>query len=170
MKNLIKLLILVSVFIAFSCQPQHDLDELQSKIDAINEKLETAILDEDHETVFTLYTEDAISLPSYQPLIKGLAEMKAKIENDPDMPGKMKTFTLQSLEVWASGNFVVDIGTYELIMDMPQGEWKDNGKYLTLFEIQKDGALLMKADTWNTDLNPWEQMMNADTMNDGESN
>jgi hypothetical protein len=36
---------------------------------------------------------------------------------------------------------------------------KDNGKYLTLFEIQQDGSLLIKVDTWNTDLNPWEAMM-----------
>lgn len=169
MKNLIKLLLVVFVLIAFGCQQQHDLEELKSKIDNINQKLETSILDEDHESVFALYTEDAISLPSYEPMIKGLAAMKAKIENEPDMPGAMKAFTLQSLEVWASGNFVVDIGTYELVMDMPQGEWKDNGKYLTLFEIQKDGSLLMKADTWNTDINPWEAMMDSGEMQESKN-
>ena len=45
--------------------------------------------------------------------------------------------------------------------DAPGGVWSDKGKYLTLYEIQEDGSLLMKADTWNTDNNPWEDMAAA---------
>ena len=40
--------------------------------------------------------------------------------------------------------------------DVP--EWPDNGKYVTVYEIQKDGSLKVKIETWNTDTNPWAQM------------
>jgi ketosteroid isomerase-like protein len=121
-----------------------------------------AILENDHETTLNLYTEDAISLPSYSPMIKGLDALKAHSENQEPM--NMNTFSITSTDIWASGNFVVDIGIYELSMAMPDapgGEVTDKGKYLTLYEVQPDGSLKMKADTWNTDHNPWEEMMAA---------
>jgi hypothetical protein len=68
---------------------------------------------------------------------------------------------LTSTDIWQSGNLVVDIGTYSFSMDMPQmpgGIFKDQGKYITIYEVQSDGSLLIKADTWNTDNNPWIQM------------
>jgi hypothetical protein len=37
-------------------------------------------------------------------------------------------------------------------------EWPDNGKYITIWEIQKDGTPKIKVETWNTDNNPWAQM------------
>ena len=119
-----------------------------------------AILSGESEPMLKMYTENAVSMPSYQPMIMGLEAIKANSAEQPPM--NMKTFELVTTDVLVSGNFIIDIGTYNLTMEMadaPGGEVKDNGKYLTLFEIQKDGSLLIKADTWNTDLNPWEMIM-----------
>jgi ketosteroid isomerase-like protein len=60
-----------------------------------------------------------------------------------------------------SGDFVVDIGTYEITMNIPEmGDmpYTDNGKYMTIWEMQDDGSLLVVAETWNTDKNPWMEM------------
>jgi hypothetical protein len=48
--------------------------------------------------------------------------------------------------------------------DVP--EWADNGKYITIWEMQKDGSIKIKVETWNTDHNPWEEMqqMNQEEM------
>jgi len=163
MKLTSKFLFLPIILILFSfigCQQQHDLEKITSQVNKMNDIMTKAVLENDSEIVLTMYTEDGISMPSYQPMIKGLEALKKHNENQPPM--NMKTFSLTSTDIWASGNFVVDIGTYDLSMEMPDapgGEWADHGKYLTLFEIQKDGSLLMKAETWNTDTNPWMDMM-----------
>lgn len=168
-KDLFLLLISLSVTLFIGCQQQHNIEALKMEINSINNKLSKAIVEQDNESIFPMYTEDAISLPSYQPIIKGIEAIKANAEKE--MPAKMNSFTLNSTDVWVSGNFVIDIGIYKLSMDMPnspEGEWTDNGKYLTVFEIQKDGSLLMKADIWNTDVNPWREMMQHQEETDGK--
>lgn len=156
-------LVLISLV---ACQEKPNLDKIKSQVSTMNDIMTKAVLDNDSEIVLTLYTEDGISMPSYQPMIKGLEALKKHSENQPPM--KMKTFSLTSTDFWVSGNFVVDIGTYNLIIEMPEvpgGEVPDKGKYLTLFEIQKDGSLLIKAETWNTDMNPWMDMMEHNSNN-----
>jgi ketosteroid isomerase-like protein len=146
------------------CQQQHDMQKLQNQVDSINEQLATAMMVNDYDSYLKFYTEDAISLPSYGPMLKGMDALKEDVEKQREMDMKITSFSIKSTDLWASGKFVIDIGTYEMGMEMPEapGEvWNDKGKYLTVFEIQEDGSLLMKADTWNTDLNPWEEMMNA---------
>ena len=158
--KLSSILLILAVFI--SCQPQQDINVLQSQVDEINKTITKAMLEGDFESILKLYTNDAISLPSYEPMIKGIEALKAQNEKQKEMPMNMKSFSLSTTDLWVSGNFVVEIGTYDLVMLMPAdqgGEMPDKGKYLTLYEIQKDGSLLIKAETWNTDTNPWMDMM-----------
>lgn len=146
----------------FGCQQQPDLNKIKSQVKELNDIMTKAVLENDSETMLKLYMEDGISMPSYEPMIKGMDALKRHSEKNKDMPMKMNSFSLNSTDVWASGNFVVDIGTYDLVIEMPAdqgGVVPDKGKYLTLYEIQKDGSLKIKADTWNTDMNPWEEMM-----------
>jgi ketosteroid isomerase-like protein len=156
-------IIIIAVFLfSVGCQQQHDLKKLQGQVDVINDEIVKAILQNDSEGPLKFYTEDLVSLPSYQPMIKGMDALKAEAEKQKEMPMNMKTFNMNSTDLWASGKFVVEIGTYDLTMDWPDapgGVWSDNGKYLTLYEIQEDGSLLIKAETWNTDTNPWQDMM-----------
>lgn len=160
MKILINLLIVISIFITFGCQQQPNMEKITAQVNEMNNLMTKTIMENDSETILEYYTDDAISMPSYQPMMKGMEAFKDHSKNQPPMD--MKKFTLTSTDIFVSGNFVVDIGTYDLIIKMPEvpgGEMPDKGKYLTLYEIQKDGSLLIKVDTWNTDTNPWEMMM-----------
>lgn len=165
MKDITKVLFFSFLFLlilSIGCQEQPDLEKIKADVNSLNDQMTKAILEGDHQTTLNMFTEDAISLPSYEPMIKGLTAIKEHSEKQREMPMNMKAFTLTSTDVWVSGKFVVDIGTYSLTMEMPEmpgGEFMDHGKYLTLFEIQTDGSLKMKAETWNTDTNPWEMMM-----------
>jgi ketosteroid isomerase-like protein len=38
---------------------------------------------------------------------------------------------------------------------------EDHGKYLTVWEKQKDGSLKVKVETWNSDVDPMSQMNQA---------
>jgi ketosteroid isomerase-like protein len=160
--NKASFLILLFSFLIFSgCEQKHDMQLMQSKVDAINAEMTKLIMENNSEGWLKLYTEDAISLPSYQPMLKGIDALREESEKQKDSPTSMKDFNIVSTDLWASGKFVIDIGTYNMTMDWPEapgGEWSDQGKYMTLYEIQPDGSLLIKADTWNTDNNPWEQM------------
>lgn len=155
-------LLLVSSFLFVGCQPRHDVEKLKSQITEMNDIMTKAIMENDPEASLKLFADDIISLPSYQPMMKGIEAIKENGKNQPEM--NMKSFTLTTTDVMVSGNFVVEIGTYDLVVGMPAdqgGDFPDKGKYLTLFEVQKDGSLLIKADTWNTDFNPWEMMAKA---------
>lgn len=152
-------LVLISSLLLVSCQPQHDIAKLKTQITEMNDVMTKSILESDPDASLKLFADDIISLPSYKPMMKGIEALKESGENQPPM--NMKSFTLTTTDVLVSGNFVVEIGTYDLVVGMPAeqgGDFPDKGKYLTLFQVQKDGSLLIKADTWNTDFNPWEMM------------
>ena len=160
-KNVFLPFLILYILFFIGCEKQPDITALKTEVNSINDMMEEAIISNNYDNLLKLYTQDAISLPSYQPMLKGLEAIKSNSDSQTDMQGKMKEFVITSTDVWVSGNFVVDIGTYSMTLELPDSnktEMKDHGKYLTLFEIQKNGSLLMKADTWNTDLNPWEQM------------
>ena len=78
--------------------------------------------------------------------------------------------TLTTMNVWTSGDYSYEIGTYIIDMSMPGMEgWKDNGKYITVWEKQSDDSWKVKAETWNTDNNPWVEMeMSKDDKDDSE--
>ena len=74
---------------------------------------------------------------------------------------KITAFETVNTDIMVSGDLVIDIGTYNITMTLPQmGDqpWNDHGKYMTIWEMQEDGSLLAVAETWNTDTNPWQDM------------
>lgn len=159
-------LLLLSSFLFASCQPEHDVEKFRTQITEINDVMTKSILENDPGASLKLFTDYILSLPSYQPMMKGIEAIKDSGKDQPDM--NMKSFTLTTTDVMVSGNFVVEIGTYDLVVGMPAdqgGDFPDKGKYLTLFEVQKNDSLLIKADTWNTDFNPSEMMAKAQEEN-----
>ena len=55
---------------------------------------------------------------------------------------------------------ITEIGTYKISMTMPNMDkpMEDHGKYLTIWEKQKDGSLKVKVETWNSDVDPMSMM------------
>ncbi|MDR3668514.1 MAG: hypothetical protein P4L35_16850, partial [Ignavibacteriaceae bacterium] len=69
---------------------------------------------------------------------------------------KYRTFSAKSTDVYGSGDITYEIGTYELTFSLPNNttEMKDHGKYLNIWQKQADGSWKLRADTWNSDVNP----------------
>lgn len=133
--------------------------KLQKECNEFAEKMVSG----DMEDMWNYYSNDVISLPSYEPMIKGLDAVKASSEKMKESGMKMTKFNLTVTDVMQSGDFVVEIGNYELTMDMPgMGPWDDHGKYMNVWEKQSDGSMKLKAETWNTDVNPWQDMKMMD--------
>ncbi|RPI75360.1 MAG: SgcJ/EcaC family oxidoreductase [Ignavibacteriales bacterium] len=143
--------------------------DLKAKIQQMNDKMIEDMMNENDEAMLALYTDDAISLPSYQPMLKGKAAIMESHKKDKESGFKMNDMTLTTMEVWSSGDLAYEIGTYTIDFSMPGMEdMKDNGKYLTVWQKQSDGSWKVKADTWNTDNNPWMDMEMPSGEMDGE--
>jgi ketosteroid isomerase-like protein len=138
-----------------------DIAELKEKVQMMNDMYADVMINGDASTLWQHYTDDVISMPSYEPMMKGIDACKASYKRMMESGMKMTAFKTTVTDVMQSGNMVVDIGTYEITMMIPQmGDqpWSDHGKYMTIWELQADGSLKVKVETWNTDVNPWEEM------------
>ena len=136
-----------------------DVDKLRAKIEAMNKIFTQAMLDNDTEKMMSLYTDDIISMPSYQPTVKGITKVRELSEIQAKSGWKTTQFALNITDIIVAGNLAIEIGNYTMKMSGPDvPEWADNGKYMTIWEEQKDGSLKIKIETWNTDTNPWAQM------------
>lgn len=117
------------------------------------------MLEDDFDKMLSMYTEDIISMPSYQPIVKGIEKVKELSEMQKNSGWKTTHFSLTITDIIVSGNLAIEIGNYDMKMSGPDvPEWADYGKYMTIWEEQKDGSLKIKVETWNTDTNPWAQM------------
>jgi ketosteroid isomerase-like protein len=155
---------LFSLFLMFlfgvSLLQAQDMSELKSKVQKLNDEFAERMVAGDMESMWDGYADDVISMPSYEPMLKG---KDACIESSKQMMGsgmKFTEFKTTVTDVMKYDNLVVDIGTYELKMTMPgmADPINDHGKYLTLWEMQKDGSMKVKVETWNTDVNPMQMM------------
>jgi ketosteroid isomerase-like protein len=159
----VKKLFLVPITLIFivSLVNAQDTAELIKKIQIMNDESAKKMVSGDEAGMWANYTSDVISMPSYEPMLKGLEACKQSYKKMFESGMKMTSFKSTVTDIMQSGNFIVDIGTYEITMTMPQmGDmpYKDHGKYLTIWEKQDDGSLKVKVETWNTDVNPWEEM------------
>lgn len=150
------LTVLLTANVAFSQTP----DEYKTMIEKINKEMAKYMLEGNTEKILTMYTEDAISMPSYEPIHDGLPAIRAASEEMAKSGFKCISFEPATLKVMVNGNMITEIGTYKITMSMPGMDkpMDDHGKYLTVWEKQNDGSLKVKIETWNSDVNPMSMM------------
>jgi ketosteroid isomerase-like protein len=143
-----------------------DASELKKKIQMMCNEYSQKMIDGDMSSLWPYYSDDIISMPSYEPTLRGLDAVKGSYEKMNESGMKMTKFALTVTDVLQSGDFVVEIGTYTLTMEGGQlpMSWDDHGKYMNLWETQDDGSMKLKVETWNTDVNPWMEMQKAKEM------
>jgi len=150
----------IVVFLTANIAFSQSESEYKSKIEAMNKEMVKDMLAGNTAKILTNYTEDAISLPSYQPMAQGLAAIKKSSEEMAKSGVKFTSFTPTIVKVLVNGNHITEIGTYKISMTMPNMDapMEDHGKYLTIWEKQKDGSLKVKVETWNSDVDPTNMM------------
>jgi len=156
-----KLIVLFTILLFASMQIQaQDVGDMKAKFNDMNKKFAKMMLDNDYDGILSFYADDIISLPSYQPMVRGLDAIKKSQEMEKNSGNKMTAFDLTTTDVINAGDYYIEIGTYTLTMDIPgmQMPYNDKGKYMNVWEKQDDGSLKMKVDTWNSDINPWQMM------------
>lgn len=136
--------------------------DLKAKFQMKADEISKAVLANDIPAMIKMYVDDAISLPSYSPMLRGKTAIAKQSEADKNAGMKLKSFKLTTTDVFGSGDLYIEIGTYSLVIELPDmpGPIPDKGKYLTVWQKQADGSWKIKADTWNTDINPKDMMKN----------
>jgi uncharacterized protein (TIGR02246 family) len=131
-------------------------EDLLAEVTAIGDALAAAMLANDAETMLAMYAEDAISLPNYGPRMQGSEAFRRHHEEMSAAGMKILSFSSDPTEAWAAGDHVIEIGTFEITLEMPgmPNTIEDRGKYMTVYVRNDEGALKIKAETWNTDVNP----------------
>jgi ketosteroid isomerase-like protein len=154
------LVVLFTASVAFSQTPA----EYKTKIETINKEMVKNMLEGNIEKTLSLYTADAISLPSYEPMHEGIAAIRKASEDMVKSGWKYTSFEPTTLKVIPNGNMITEIGTYKITLTGPglDKHMEDHGKYLTIWEKQKDGNLKVKIETWNSDVNPMSMMPSMD--------
>lgn len=152
-------IILLLLFAASFHSHSQSLKKVQSEIEEMNSKMMDAMMKGDYNATLGMYTEDAYSLPSYEPMMKGIQAIEEAGKEMANSPMKIKSFDIRIKEIIEGGDLYIEIGEYEMSMGMegmPE-PFKDHGKYVTIWERQKDGSLKIKLETWNSDMNPWNE-------------
>jgi ketosteroid isomerase-like protein len=168
--NVLSACLLLATLFSASVAYSQSNSEYKAKIEKMNKEMTKYMLEGNTEKTLSLYTDDAISLPSYEPLCDGIAAIRKSSQAMAKSGWKCTAFEPTTLKVMANGNMITEIGTYKISMSMPGMDkpMDDHGKYLTIWEKQKDGSLKVKIDTWNTDVDPMDMMKSMDQSNMGK--
>lgn len=143
--------------------------DVKQKIEKMNKEMAQAMISGNNEKNLAYYTEDAVSLPAYEKMVKGKEAIKNSMDQMQKSGWKVQDMNFQTVSVETNGNIVTEIGTYKMSMKKDGAEMaqSDEGKYITLWEKQPDGSLKIKTEMWNSDKNPWAEMAEMQSKNKG---
>jgi ketosteroid isomerase-like protein len=129
---------------------------LMKEVTQIGDDLARAMVEKDVDRMLAMYAPGAISLPNYSPRMEGLDAFRESHAQMEAAGMTVLAFDSEPTDVWQAGDQVIEIGKFEITLEMAgmPGEIEDAGKYLTIYERDADGALKIKVETWNTDVNP----------------
>ena len=152
-KNLLSTFLLFALVFAAGVVFSQSSGDYKVQIDKLNKDLTQNMIQGNTEKNLSMHTEDAISMPSYEPMHQGLDAIRKASEDLSKSGWKVKSFEPTTLKIIPNGNMITEIGTYKISMNMPNMDkpMDDQGKYLTIWEKQPDGSLKIKVETWNTD-------------------
>lgn len=159
-RTVISTFMMIAVLLTANSAFSQSNEDYRTKIESLNKDMAKNMLAGNTEKLLSLYTDDAISMPSYQPIREGIAAIRKANAEEAKSGVKYNSFAPTTLKVTANGNLITEIGTYKISVSMPNMDkpMEDYGKYLTIWEKQKDGALKVKVEMWNSDVNPMGMM------------
>ena len=100
--------------------------------------------------IASLHTLDAVVMPPKSDLIVGRDKIEEMYQAEIELGNG--TLDLKTYEVIQDGSYAYETGFYEIKMTIDGEGVNDNGKYIVVWEKQKNGDWLCKKDIWNTSL------------------
>lgn len=149
----ILILIALTVLAASNDQKKDEIEKLKTQIDKLNDKFIKANVEQDLESYLSVYTEDAIVMPPFHPMIEGHEGLIENWYKNINVGVKTVSGKATTIEVWTSGNLIYERGSFAIHftkkgLSQPYNVY---GSYFSIWEKQKDGSLKIKYDISNLD-------------------
>jgi ketosteroid isomerase-like protein len=126
--------------------------DIQRFIDSAQARFIDAATKSDVAGVSRLYSDDAMVLQPNAKLVSGRTAID-RSTTQTFASVKIAALKLKSTDVQASGDFVVETGSYEQTVQPKTGKaMHDVGKYIVVWKRQADGSLKIFREIYNTDL------------------
>lgn len=135
-----------------SCAPQTDLQGLKDRVAEYNKVTAEAMMAGDTEGPLAYYDENAISMPSNSPMLKGKAAIAQWTKEMAAMGVKFNKVEFSEVQIEASGSLGYEVGTYDMEMEIGGMAVPDKGKNVCVWKQQQDGSWKVLVETWNTDM------------------
>tara|TARA_Y100000287_G_scaffold131963_1_gene107025 strand:- start:1382 stop:1816 length:435 start_codon:yes stop_codon:yes gene_type:complete len=139
--------LLLFTLICFSCgEPEN----VESIIIDNNSKWVEYYNKGDAKGIASLHTLDAVVIPPKSDFVVGRDKIEEMYKAEIEMGNG--TLGLQTTEVIQEGLYAYETGLYDIKMTIKGEEVNDYGKYIVIWEKQKNGDWLCKKDIWNTNI------------------
>ena len=139
--------LLLFILICFSCgEPEN----VESIIIDNNSKWVEYYNKGDAKGIASLHTLDAVVIPPKSDFVVGRDKIEEMYKAEIEMGNG--TLGLQTTEVIQEGLYAYETGLYDIKMTIEGEEINDYGKYIVIWEKQKNGDWLCKKDIWNTNI------------------
>ena len=142
-----KKLLLLFILVFLSCG---EVEDVESIIIDNNSKWVEYYNKGDAKGIASLHTFDAVVIPPKSDFVVGRDKIEEMYKAEIEMGNG--TLGLQTTEVIQEGLYAYETGLYDIKMTIEGEEVNDNGKYIVIWEKQKNGNWLCKKDIWNTSL------------------
>ena len=120
---------------------------------AADQGMTRAIAAKDVDGVSAYYADDAILMPTAEPMIRGKAAIREEWRHILAIPDFTNQTTTQDAKV--SGDLAYTYGVYRSRMMGENGKpVEEPGKFVTVWGRQPDGKWRIVLDTYNTDIMP----------------
>lgn len=130
-------------------------DRDSDALKAADAALTQAVTKGDLEKVASFYADDAVLMPTAEPLISGKAAIRDEWRHIFGIPGIQSESALKHIDVSRSGDMGYTRGIYTSRMAGPKGEpLTEPGKWLSIWRRQTDGQWRIVAEIYNTDIMP----------------
>ena len=132
----------------------------RAEIETLTAEFARAVTDKDFAALGPFYEERARFLPPGRPMVEGRAAIQATIQAMVERG--IQALDLQAVDVIEAGEFAIEIGRTTVTIQPPgimslilllagKRRFVKRGKSIVVWRRQKDGALKIVADTFNSD-------------------
>ncbi len=140
-----------------SCAPTTSFTP-SNALQAVNEAdtaLQKAVVENNLEGIVSFYAEDAVLLPTAEPVVVGKSAIRKEWQHILSIPDLQSQTARTKTEVSSSGDMAYTMGTYLSTMLGEDGNpATEPGKWLSVWKRQADGSWRIVVDTYNTDIPP----------------
>jgi uncharacterized protein (TIGR02246 family) len=122
----------------------------RAEIEKLTAKFAKAVTSKDFAALGSFYEERARLLPPGAPMVEGRAAIQAAQQRM--IEGGVQALDLDVIDIIEASDFAIEIGRTTVTIQPPGANAMiDKGKSVVVWRRQKDGALKIAVDTFNSD-------------------